>query len=275
MDLDAILFLIEKLKTGKVTQNELLIIASCITNCCIDINRSLNELLFLIGTQDEDDLAFDMIESNNLLYTEPLYMILYRDEIFRPIIISSLRKRRLLTDDSYINFLGTLLDMALELEEDEAEKVLFFVMELISLRGKEEVGVLQNSSRLRRFVKDNLDSLTNGVSREMYRKEQLKRLIIIKLFTNGFVLYGDYFDISISYEDILIPLIKTKSYGHLRLVLNTSVVPVDDLDYVLNLVISLIQEYQDDVTLEDREIARAAINELGLYIDSLKKSNSY
>ena len=187
------------------------------------------------------------------------------------ILINAIKKG-LVDDNSYLDIVECLLECDGKILEQEESKLLPFIVDVLQSKKNASSEIMQKSSIIREYVFNNKDKL--ALTKRVKHTGDLlqKKIIVIRLFANGYVRYGNDYDINISYEDIIIPLIETKNYGQLRLVIGNKVINPDDVDYIISLIGKYVHKNMSSEFVEDIEKGEQILSETKMMLELIKNS---
>lgn len=234
MEIDALLLFARILKNFDFTETELSILQSYVKNKNIDINLSLrdNAEAFM----DENQLTMDdckeirkiLVDNEKYIY-EPIYKLLLQNIRLRSLLASA-QATSVLNDTSVLDIVETIL-----LKVDEPDFVggqygwNQFLLDFLAKRRFFRNNTMQDSRIINEYVKKNEGAVVNERDRTVdnYDSKFFKRVLLYKLFSCGYVTF-DYnqkldpssFDSGVA--SIVEPLIESRSYGHLKLMINLS-----------------------------------------------------
>lgn len=244
MDLDAILFVQKQLRLLDVNTKDILLLTSFITNGNIDIDRSINEMLSDCAVEENDMDILNFMELD-FRFNVPLYLVLACYKEVSNVLVSVVKSHSL-SKETYRDLIEKLIESIPSLETLEKGRILTLIIDLVSAHGKVDIDYFQESVIIREFVKDNLNTLSLQKNKRLVDDQLMKKLTIIKLFSQGFVRYGNVGDININYDEVIIPLVKAKNYRQARLVINFQVLPVDEIPTEgIEVIVDLLEEFKE------------------------------
>lgn len=276
MELDAIFMLIQITKDGIKEHNNLLIMESYIYNKNIDINLSIRENIHLF-IQENDDMSNSTIDnilsSDEKYYDVKIYNLLLEDIKMRYFLINSLKKK-LLTDESILNIIETILTGTQDIEYSVSrDEILRFLVNFLSNIKAVDKRKMRESLIINTFVKNSISLLVNNSnsSKPSSRSSFFDSIVLYKLFSGGYAsfYYNQVIDPESEekgIEDIILPLVRTRSYGHLRLMINKSTIRKEDLGDLKEAIKKGLREFYDaDVNPIDAKMDKNFVEKMNLY----------
>lgn len=271
MNLDVLLFFYNKFNNLDYTENDILIMSSYITNNLIDINRSIKENILRYAKEFDKENILERINLLNPTFGVPIYRLLLQDTSMHSILVNAIKKG-MLEDKSYLDVVECLLECDGKLLDEEENKLLPFIIDVLQAKKNASSELMQSSRIIREYVFNNKDKLSITKKVKYSGDVIQKKLIVIRLFANGYVRYGNDFDINISYEDILLPLIETENYGHLRLVIGGKVIDASDVQYIIDLIDKYVHKNMEENVDDDIEKGEQIISETKMMLELIKNS---
>lgn len=249
MDLDAILFFYNRFNNLDYNENDIMIMSSYISNNLIDINKSIMDNICEYINSTESNIVLSQFDFDNQTLSIPIYRLLLQEYLMHSTLLTAIQKG-LLTDEAYKDIVESLIDSVDKILPTEQERILPFIIDVLQSKKNADSEVMQDSKIIREFVSNNKEVL--ALNKRVKNRGDLlqKKIIIIRLFANSYVRYGNFNDVIINYEDIINPLIETENYGQLRLVIGNKVIDIDDVDYILELINKRVQS---NINLESQE----------------------
>ena len=271
MNLDVLLFFYNKFNNLDYTENDILIMSSYVTNNLIDINRSIKENILRYAKEFDKENILERINLLNPTFEVPIYRLLLQDTSMHSILVNAIKKG-MLEDKSYLDVVECLLECDGKLLDEEENKLLPFIIDVLQAKKNASSELMQSSRIIREYVFNNKDKLS--ITKKVKHSGDViqKKLIVIRLFANGYVRYGNDFDINISYEDILLPLIETENYGHLRLVIGGKVIDASDVQYIIDLIDKYVHKNMEENVDDDIEKGEQIISETKMMLELIKNS---
>lgn len=269
MDLDAILFFYNKFNNSNYNLNDIMIMSSYIYNNLININKSIIDNLIDFSNENEGIDVLSKIDFNNEVLNTPIYKLMMDVETMHITLVTAIQKK-LISDEVYRDILEILFDKVGTLEEDEENKVLLFLIDILQVKRNISIKFMQESIALRKFVVNNKYALS--IRKKIKNSSNLvqKKMIIIRLFGNGYVKYGDILGVNINYEDIIEPLINTKNFGHLRLVINGKAINPNDADLIMDIIDRCVNEVNSNDEEFDDEQAIIVKNQTHMMLNLIR-----
>lgn len=271
MNLDAILFFYNKFNNLDYNENDILIMSSYVSNNLINVNKSIKDNILIYVKENNKDNILERINLLNETFDVPIYRLLLQDSLMHSILINAIKKG-LVDDNSYLDIVECLLECDGKILEQEESKLLPFIVDVLQSKKNASSEIMQKSSIIRGYVFNNKDKL--ALTKRVKHTGDLlqKKIIVIRLFANGYVRYGNDFDINISYEDIIIPLIETKNYGQLKLVIGNKVINPDDVDYIISLIDKYVHKNMSSEFVEDIEKGEQILSETKVMLELIRNS---
>lgn len=271
MDFDAIVVFKRVLSKTDINENDKLLMSSAINNENIDINLSIRDNLKIA---QEDDISLEefktylmeFMDNNDDYLNTPIYLLLLQKKELRKLLLLA-HKIQVLDDKSLLDIIESILLYMNIADEKDYPELANFLNDLLSVRRTTNSSLFQSSSIIKAFIISNHDSLSSDLSKVVGLtsiQNFYDRLIILKLFSYGFAnfSFAEVYDPSIDgLSAIIEPLLKKRSYGHLRLVINTKTINSDDALRVKELIINHLNENKID-SLEDSIKVEKLINDL-------------
>lgn len=278
MELDAILMLIQMNTTGP-DANSLLIMSSYIYNANIDINLSIRENIELILKEDEEmrnnGVINDILSSEIKYYDVKIYNLLLENTKMRKFLIGALKKN-LLNKQSIIDIIETILTGVSSIERNSnRDQILQFLVEFISAKRMLAKDATQESLIINTFVKNTIPLLADdkSTSKDKLHDSFFDRIVLYKLFANGYATF--YYDQILNpdsnengIEEIVLPLIRSRSYGHLRLMINKVTIKEEDIEELKLVIKRGFKEFYDgDVDPHDAKMDASFIEKINQYFE--------
>lgn len=271
MNLDAILFFYNKFNNLDYNENDILIMSSYVSNNLINVNKSIKDNILIYVKENNKENILERINLLNETFDVPIYRLLLQESLMHLILINAIKKG-LVDDNSYLDIVECLLECDGKILEQEESKLLPFIVDVLQFKKNASSEIMQKSSIIREYVFNNKDKL--ALTKRVKHTGDLlqKKIIVIRLFANGYVRYGNDFDINISYEDIIIPLIETKNYGQLKLVIGNKVINPDDVDYIISLIDKYVHKNMSSEFVEDIEKGEQILSETKVMLELIRNS---
>lgn len=281
MEIDALLLFARILKNFDFTETELSILQSYVKNKNININMSLrdNAEAFM----DENQLTVDdcreirkiLVDNEEYIY-EPIYKLLLHNIKLRSLLISA-QAANVLNDKSILDIVETILS---KVDEPNFVEGPYgwnqFLLDFLAKRRFFKNNIMQESRIINEYVKKNEDTVVNERNRtvENYDSKFFRRVLLYKLFSCGYVTfdYNQKLDPSSSdsgIASIVEPLIESRSYGHLKLMINLSTLSSQNMEE-LKLVVKRAYKalYNGEVSKEEAESDSIFIDKLNIFFKS-------
>lgn len=281
MEIDAIFMLIKMLKDDDSLRNDFLVMESYICNKNIDINLSLRENIGIILNEDEDltndSRIADIVNSEEKFLDKPIYSLLLGDAKMRSFILEA-ENKKLLSEDTVLDIVEMII-MGIEAIEDSVnrEQTIRFLMEVISRYRVRVKSKIQSSPIINAFVKkyENITAKERGRGKN-FQDGFYYRILLYKLFSYGYVTF-DYNQVLNSeseengLETLVVPLIESRSYGHLTMMINKITVN-KNVSFLKNIVKQgLSHLYDEDVEEDDIRKDKDFIERINTFLKSVNE----
>lgn len=287
MELDALLLFARILENFDFTETELLIIQSYIVNKNININNSIHENVRIFIEENEmsidecKDLRSIVSESKEYLKI-PIYKLMIKNRKLRPFVLQALIKRAL-DDTSILDIVETiLLEVgATEIINnreiiEEQNELTRFLMDFLAKRRFTKKNDMQESRVINEYVKKTEGTVLNENDRflEGYQIRFFRRMLLYKLFSCGYASFDynqklDPESLESGIESIVKPLLESRSYGHLRLMINNATLSSENVEELKNVIKRVFKcLYDDEVTKATAESDAIFIDKVNVFLKS-------
>lgn len=285
MEIDALLLLARILKDFRYTDTDFLIMQSYIVNRNIDINLSIrgNACLFLEENQlslDEckniRDIALDSSEYTNV----PIYKLLIQNLKLRNFVIQALAKK-VLNDTSILDVVETTLLRidTLDVIEEQSD-LIRFLMDFLAKKRFTRKNNMQESKIINEYVKRNENTVfyekkENDRFLDGYQSRFFRRMLLYKLFSCGYASFDYNQKLNLESIDsgivsIVTPLVETRSYGHLRLMINMATLSDENIEELKIVVKKVFKSlYNGEVSKDEAESDVIFIEKLNVFLKSV------
>lgn len=281
MEIDAIFMLIKMLKDDDSLRNDFLVMESYICNKNIDINLSLRENIGIILNEDEDltndSRIADIVNSEEKFLDKPIYSLLLGDAKMRSFILEA-ENKKLLSEDTVLDIVEMII-MGIEAIEDSVnrEQTIRFLMEVISRYRVRVKSKIQSSPIINAFVKkyENITTMERGRGKN-FQDGFYYRILLYKLFSCGYVTF-DYNQVlnpeseENGLETLVVPLIESRSYGHLTMMINKITVNKNVSFFKNILKQGLSHLYDEDVEEDDIRKDKDFIEKINTFLKSVNE----
>lgn len=281
MEIDALLLLTKGLKDFKFTESELLIINSYVTNKNVNINLSIRENALLIVKENEllkdDPIIQNILNTSESYIDVPIYSLFLQNVRLRTFLISA-PSNRVLTEATVLDIVeATLQGIDTITLESEIDNIIRFLMEFLAKHRLIKENNVQKSQIINGFVKKNEDVVINEKDRreDNYHKMFYHRMLLYKLFSCNYATF-DYNQIlnpeseENGVEAIIRPLLESRSYGHLRLIVNRITLSEENTIVLKNIIKNTFKTFYDgDVNEEEIENDKAFIDKINVFLKSV------
>lgn len=282
MELDALLLLTRILKDYDFTVTELLIVESYIVNKNVNIHLSIrdNAQLFLdennVSIDDCKELREIVVEDSDHIYI-PIYKLLLKDVKLRNFVVSAVTKKAL-DDKTILDIVEEVLLTLDELESvEEQSDLIRFLMGVLEKRRFTKKNIMQESRIINEYVKKNEYTILNENDRKEpgYDIRFFRRMLLYKLFSCGYVSFDynqklDPNSLESGVKLVVEALIKTRGYGHLRLMFGRATLTEENVQELKLVMMNVYKEmYSQEVSESDAEKDKAFIDKVNIFLKSV------
>lgn len=278
MEIDALLLLKKGLKDFKITESEFLVINSYVNNNNVNINLSIRDNALSIVEENEslEDNAViaDILNTEESYVDVPIYSLFLQNVRLRTFLISAPSKR-VLTEETVLNIVEvTLQGIDAITVESEIDNIIGFLMEFLHKHRLVKESSIQKSQIINGFVK----KYESVVITERDRKDDnfhsnfYRRMLLYKLFSCNYATF-DYNQIlnpeseENGVETIVRPLLDTRSYGHLRLMINNITLSEENVLILINVIKDAFKSfYERNVSEEDIKKDKEFIDKINVFL---------
>ncbi|MCX4366304.1 MAG: hypothetical protein OSJ70_11130 [Bacilli bacterium] len=281
MEIDALLLLSRILKDFDFTETDLLVIKSYISNKNININLSIRENARLF--MDENDLTLEeckelrdiVLENCEYIHT-PIYKLLMKNNRLRQFVLHA-NYKRVLEESTILDIIEDILRQIDELElVEEQNNLIRFLMDFLAKHRFLNKNIMQESKIINEYVKKTENMVLNENDRFMpaYQMRFFRRMLLYKLFSCGYTSFDYNQKLDPDSQEsgvvsIITPLVETRSYGHLRLMINKVTLSDENIDELKLAIKETFKKLYDyEVTKEEAESDENFIDKLNIFFKS-------
>ncbi len=281
MEIDALLLLSRILKDFDFTETDLLVIKSYISNKNININLSIRENARLF--MDENDLTLEeckelrdiVLENCEYIHT-PIYKLLMKNNRLRQFVLHA-NYKKVLEESTILNIIEDILRKIDELElVEEQNNLIRFLMDFLAKHRFLNKNIMQESKIINEYVKKTENMVLNENDRFMpaYQMRFFRRMLLYKLFSCGYTSFDYNQKLDPDSQEsgvvsIITPLVETRSYGHLRLMINKVTLSEENIDELKLAIKETFKKLYDyEVTKEEAESDENFIDKLNIFFKS-------
>lgn len=281
MEIDALLLLSRILKDFDFTETDLLVIKSYISNKNININLSIRENARLF--MDENDLTLEeckelrdiVLENCEYIHT-PIYKLLMKNNRLRQFVLHA-NYKKVLEESTILNIIEDILRKIDELElVEEQNNLIRFLMDFLAKHRFLNKNIMQESKIINEYVKKTENMVLNENDRFMpaYQMRFFRRMLLYKLFSCGYTSFDYNQKLDPDSQErgvvsIITPLVETRSYGHLRLMINKVTLSDENIDELKLAIKETFKKLYDyEVTKEEAESDENFIDKLNIFFKS-------